>query len=94
VTYTIKLEEIDVPMLNYGETTAGVYSYENPGHPYLFHDFEGKRGDIVDIKVESEVMDGVLKLSHVDDTTPLVMDDDGGRGYNPEILGFQWYLSG
>lgn len=89
VTYTIKLEEIAVPVLNYGETAAGVYSYENPSHPYLFHDFEGKRGDIVDINMESEVMDGVLKLSHVDDSAPLVMDDDGGYGYNPEILGFQ-----
>ncbi|GIK63361.1 MAG: hypothetical protein BroJett018_11550 [Chloroflexota bacterium] len=90
ITYTIDLGQVEVPMLYYGEIVSGTYTPEtNPAFPYTYYDFVGRRGDIVDILVDGEGMDAVMRLSRIGDNRELRSDDDSGSVYNPEILGFQ-----
>ncbi len=90
ITYTIELGQIEVPMLYYGGIVSGVYTPEaNSAFPYTYYDFVGQRGDIVDILVDGEGMDALMRLSRIGDNRELRSDDDSGSAYNPEILGFQ-----
>ncbi len=90
ISYKIELGQVEIPMLYYGGIVTGVYTAEaNPAFPYTYYDFIGQRGDIVDIVVNGEGMDAVMRLSRIGDNRELRSDDDSGLAYNPEILGFQ-----
>lgn len=90
ITYTIEMGQVEIPMLYYGGIVTGVYTAEaDPAFPYTYYDFVGQRGDIVDILVNGDGMDAVMRLSRIGDNRELRSDDDSGLAYNPEILSFQ-----
>ncbi len=90
-TYSIEFGKIDIPQLTYGETLVinTFDPFRRPPFPYIYCDFVGQRGDIVDIVVETETEDTALLLREFGDGRLLASDDDSGAGHNPEISRFQ-----
>jgi hypothetical protein len=88
-TFTMRAEVADFTRIGYGETVQGELA---EGEAYQLYAFEGAAGDIIDARVEGGEVD--TRLSLLGRAGGVMMtDDDGGVGYNPEILDFQLYAN-
>ncbi len=89
VNYTLSLEPRLVHEISYGDTITG--TLETITNTAYF-DFEGQRGDIISIVVESEP-DLLMTVEDANGQT-LIIDDDSGAGHNPEISNLQLPVDG
>lgn len=80
VTYTLTLERVEFPEIEYDDVVSEPF-IQAIGE--INWQFEGQRGDIIDITVESNI-DTSLHLQNPDGDL-LISDDDSGDGLNPEI---------
>jgi hypothetical protein len=84
VSYTLTIGAVETPTLVFGESYTT--SLETAPVDQQF-EFEGKQGDLVDIRVTAAV-DTRLTLE-AQDGTLIAQDDDSGAGLNPEIYHVQ-----
>jgi hypothetical protein len=80
--YTLSLERAELVELEYGETVTVDFDSSNT---IAYFTFNANSGDIIDVEVEGDV-DTNLTLNDIYNYV-LAYDEDGGRGYNPELFG-------
>ncbi len=83
--YTLRMDRAELIRLSYGEDLNAIFEAE--GGPMYF-EFEGSFGDVVTIRADSNTgLDTALVLIDPNGYQ-LIADEDGGAGYDPEILNF------
>lgn len=82
--YTFSLDRIEAQTIAYGQAVEGEISPENP---IQYYTFDNQYGDVVSIQAFSEI-DTSLILYRRSYQAHIIQDDDGGRGFDPEIYAF------
>lgn len=84
--YTLKLNEVIPIEIAYGDTVEGLLTNETPA---VYYSFDGRYGDVISARVETEdgAPDTLLSLFNPD-RYELYTDDDSSLGLDPEIYRF------
>lgn len=84
--YTLRLNEVIPIEIAYGDTVEGLLNNETPA---VYYSFEGRYGDVIGARVETEDggPDTLLSLFN-SDRYELYTDDDSSLGLDPEIYRF------
>ncbi|MCZ7547466.1 MAG: LysM peptidoglycan-binding domain-containing protein [Anaerolineae bacterium] len=83
--FTLTLEEAPPHTeLSYGDTVESAIADDADNRLFFF---KGAVGDVVSLRVDSDDVDTRLSLLDSKGAT-YITDDDGGRGFNPEIMDF------
>lgn len=81
-TFTLTLDKVEVTPLAYDEPITA--SIDND---YLYYSFEGKAGDKITVRLQSDgTLDTLMSLK-TQAGYYLAWDDDSGLGYDPEVTG-------
>lgn len=80
--YVLRLQRAVLTPIAYGDVALGEFSSETHA---LYYSFEGQRGDVINIRVNSgSALDTLLSLRGPDNAE-VAFDDDGGSGFDPEV---------
>ncbi|NWG18642.1 MAG: PPC domain-containing protein [Chloroflexi bacterium] len=80
--YTLRLSRATLMPIAYGEVALGEFSSETRA---LYYSFEGQRGDVIGIRVDSGGTLDTLLSMRGPDNIEVIFDDDGGSGFDPEV---------
>lgn len=80
--YVLRLQRAVLTPIAYGDVALGEFSSETRA---LYYSFDGQRGDVINIRVNSgSALDTLLSLRGPDNVE-VAFDDDGGSGFDPEV---------
>ncbi|GAB4525114.1 MAG: hypothetical protein OHK0046_40540 [Anaerolineae bacterium] len=92
-TFDVFINTTSPTLITYSEEIEGELT---TNQPYAFYNFEGKNGDVIDVRVITEgSVDTVLSISDVlGGQFGFLFDDDSGPDYDPEIIRQPIYQDG